>query len=168
MNALLEIVEQRKGWTILSLSFFSLFLTAIFFQYYMNLEPCVMCIEERMLILSLAIFSLIPIINPKIIPLRIIGYLGIILISYIGYDLAAEHVLLQKGEGGFMETCSIYPRVPSWLPLHEWFPSLFMPTGNCGEISWTFMNITMVEWLKHIFAFYIALPISMVLGRLKF
>jgi disulfide bond formation protein DsbB len=168
MHPILYLVEQRKGWAILSTSFFLLFLTALFFQHYMNLAPCVMCIEERILILSLAVFSLIPMINPKLMSLRVIGYLGLILIAYAGYDLAAEHVLLQKGEGGLMATCSIYPRVPSWLPLHEWLPSLFMPTGNCGEISWTFMNTTMVEWIKYIFTFYIALPIIMVWARITF
>lgn len=168
MHTILNLVEQRKGWAILSSSFFLLFFTALYFQHFMNLLPCVMCIEERLLIFALAIFSLIPLINPRLVPLRIFAYIGIIVIAYIGFDLADEHVLIQSGEGGFMASCSLYPRLPEWMPLYEWFPSLFMPSGNCGEISWTFMSISMVEWVKFIFAFYIALPVFMVLARRKF
>jgi protein dithiol:quinone oxidoreductase len=168
MNKFFELVEWRSGWALLSASAFILFGVALYFQHIMNLQPCVMCIEERLLILSLGLVSLIPLINPRFISLRVIGYVGIIGIAYIGYDLAAEHVVIQKGEGFFMASCSIFPRLPEWLPLYEWSPKLFMPTGNCGDISWTFAGLTMVEWVKNIFIFYMILPIFMVLSRRRF
>lgn len=168
MNNFFELVEKKTGWLTLSFSAFALFLSALYFQHYMNLQPCVMCIEERLLILSIAIFSLIPVINPRFIPLRIIGYLGIMFIAYVGFYLADQHVDIQKGEGLFMASCNIFPRLPEWFPLHEWYPNLFMPTGNCGDISWTLWGYSMVEWVRFIFAFYVLLPVFMVLSRRKF
>lgn len=166
MNNFFDLTEQRKGWVIFSSSFFAIFFTALFFQHAMQLNPCVMCIEERMLILLAGMVSLIPIINPRLLPLRLVGYIGVIAISYIGFELAAEHALIQRGEGEFMSSCSLYPRVPVWLPLHEWMPSIFMPTGDCGSISWEFAGQTMVEWVRNIFAIYIAIPLLMIIGRI--
>lgn len=167
MHNFFDLVDKRAGWITLSVSAFVLFGAALYFQHVMNLQPCVMCIEERMLMLSLALISLLPIIKPTFTPLRILGYLGVMFISYIGFDLAQEHVVIQKGEELIFAGCSIFPRVPEWLPLHQWLPSLFMPTGNCGDISWTFAGHSMVEWVRNIFAFYFALPVLMLLGRRK-
>lgn len=165
-NIFLRLPEKRLGWFILHLSINIIFTTALFFQYIMDLQPCVMCIEERILILCLSLVSLIIFaINPSLKIVRFIGYSLLIAVSIVGFNLTSEHISIQDGTAGLFATCSIYPRVPDWLPLHEWLPALFQPTGDCGDIDWSFFNLSMVEWVRIIFSFYIALPLVMIIGR---
>lgn len=150
--------STRRGWLIPSFFALGIFCLALWFQHVNGMQPCVKCIEERTLIISFFFVGLIASMKPSNAVFRVAGYIAFITIGFIGFDLASEHIDMQNGSGGLFATCSIFPRFPIWMPLHEWIPEAFMPTGTCDRDDWAFLSLTMVEWVRVIFASYIALP----------
>ncbi|KKK65953.1 hypothetical protein LCGC14_2968950, partial [marine sediment metagenome] len=59
MNWLANLAQQRTPWVLLALTAFTFEVVALFFQYQMGLEPCIMCIYQRTAMLGLLIASII-------------------------------------------------------------------------------------------------------------
>ena len=66
--------------------------------------------------------------------------------------------------GGGGAACSTEPKFPFGLPLHQWFPGTFQPTGLCGEDNWAFLGMNMAEWLMIVYAVYTVLLAAMLLA----
>ena len=58
------------------------------------------------------------------------------------------------------------PNFPSWAPLHEWLPRIFAATGDCGDIDWQFLDMSMPQWMIVIFAIYTGLLTIVLVSRL--
>ena len=157
---------QRSGWLLLFISAIGLDLTALYFQYGMGLQPCVMCIYERVAVLGIAFSGLIGFIAPRVLILRLIA-LGIGLWGAIkGLFIAYAHMDFQMNPAPW-KSCPIVPNFPQTMPLHEWFPSVFKPTGSCSEISWQWLGLTMVQWLVVAFAIYTLVLVLVLLSQMK-
>lgn len=142
------------SWFLLICTALGLEATALFFQYIMELDPCVMCIYQRLAIFGIAAAGLIGFINPKSRVLRSVGVVLWGVSTAWGLKIAIELVQLQSNPSPFA-TCSFLPEFPSWMPLHEWLPSVFMPTGMCSDIPWSLFNVTMSEWMVVVFSVYL-------------
>lgn len=79
-----------------------------------------------------------------------------------GLRVASAHIEKQSG-ASFFATCDLFPNFPSWMPLHEWLPSIFAATGDCSDISWRFFEMSMPEWVFYIFLGYMALQMIMLI-----
>jgi disulfide bond formation protein DsbB len=143
----------RFPWLLIAGSAFALELTAVFFQYGMNLDPCVLCVYQRAAVVGLVIGGLVGAALPEVMAVRILGYLVIAGSAGIGLYYAWVHAGVLKGSSF---ECSFLPDFPTWMPLHEWVPQLFQPTGLCGELDWYFLGFTMPEVMIAIFAAYLA------------
>lgn len=154
------------SWGILLISGIALELAALFFQYVMKLDPCIMCVYQRVAVMGLIAAGIVGIIAPRVWLLRTIG--GVIwgISAVWGIKLAYELYKIQSDPNPFA-TCSFLPDFPKWMPLHEWLPSVFMPTGMCTDIPWTFLNVTMAQWMIVIFAAYIVTLLVFVLPILS-
>ena len=53
MSWLAELANKRTPWVLLALTALAFEITALFFQYSMGLEPCIMCIYQRTAMLGL-------------------------------------------------------------------------------------------------------------------
>ncbi len=146
---------QRWPWAFLMISAISFEIIALYFQYGMGLEPCIMCIYQRVAVLGIAIACIPPLINPKMKPLRYLGHIGWFVAAGWGVKLAREHVLMQDPENFMLAmSCDIFPNFPDWMPLHVWFPAVFEPRGTCDSIDWQFLGLSMPGWMYLIFAVY--------------
>ncbi|WP_187327387.1 disulfide bond formation protein DsbB [Shewanella mangrovi] len=147
-------VRSRTSWGILLLSGVALELAALFFQYVMKLDPCVMCVYQRVAVLGIAAAGIIGLIAPALMLIRVIAATIWGISAVWGVKLAYELYKIQSDPNPFA-TCSFLPDFPKWMPLHDWLPSVFMPTGMCTDIPWTFLNVTMAQWMIVIFVAYV-------------
>lgn len=154
MTFIANLAFKRSPWLILMLSAFILEVTALIFQYKMDLAPCIMCIYQRTAVLGIFIAGLIGLTNPKNTFVRISAYIIWSISAIWGYFLAVEHIDMQTNTDPFAFTCDIVPNFPSFIPLHEWIPSFFAAPGDCGEISWQFLDLSMPVWMQIIFGIY--------------
>lgn len=107
-----------------------------------------MCIYERIAMISIGVASVIGLIAPHSLLFRYLGLAGWLAASYKGLMLSLEHVSYQNNIFATCEALSF----PAWAPLNELLPSYFDATGNCSEIVWQFLTLSMPQWLVIIFA----------------
>jgi disulfide bond formation protein DsbB len=162
MTFIANLAFKRSPWLILMLSAFILEVTALIFQYQMDLAPCIMCIYQRTAVLGIFIAGFIGLTNPNNIFVRISAYIIWSISAIWGYFLAVEHIDMQTNTDPFAFTCDIIPNFPSFMPLHEWIPSFFAAPGDCGEISWQFLDLSMPVWMQIIFGIYSFILIAII------
>ncbi|MDN7127741.1 disulfide bond formation protein DsbB [Pseudidiomarina sp. 1APR75-33.1] len=172
MRFFAQLPERRGAWALLAASAFALFATALYMQYQMDLAPCVKCIYQRVAVLGVGLAALVPAIAPKFMLARLVGYAGWLTAAIWGFIIANNHVDAQQAKNSFFAVCDTFPQFPDWMPLHEWLPGMFGATGLCGDINWSFLDMSMPEWLRIIFAFYAVLGglvlVLRLLGARKF
>ena len=141
-------------------------LAALFFQYGMDLSPCVMCIYVRVAVLGLILAGLIGMLQPTWWILRFVGLVGWVVSSVWGFRLAYELNDMQVNPSPFA-TCSFYPEFPSFMPLDVWLPSVFSPTGMCSDLPWTWLSVSMAQWMMVCFVIYGLMGLVMLVPCLK-
>lgn len=144
---------ERRSWLLLALTALTLELCALYFQHVMKLEPCVMCVYERLAMFGLIFSGLLGAINPESLIIRISAFIVWAASAIWGLMLALEHAGLQMNSSPFA-TCDFLPNFPEWAPLHQWFPWLFNPTGDCTQVVWTMFDYSMPQWLVVGFTLY--------------
>ena len=137
--------ETRVVLTFILLACIGLIATAFYMEYQLGLEPCPMCIVQRIAVALAGAAALIGILHNKIDKF----YLGLTaFFSAAGGASAIRHLYLQ----------SLPPdRVPSCGPdlnylLDNNFVSdaliqLFIGHGNCAEVMWSLLGISIPGWV---------------------
>ncbi|MDX3775235.1 disulfide bond formation protein DsbB [Chromatiaceae bacterium AAb-1] len=138
---------KRWPWALLSLSALLLLGIALYFQYEMNLQPCIKCIYIRAAFAGIAVAGLAGFLFAGIPFLRLLAVAGWLAASVIGISQAADLLAIEQlmQDGGFF-SCALFAEFPHWMPLDKWLPSVFEPTGSCGDTSWQFLDKSMSFW----------------------
>jgi len=166
VNYLSNITTSQKPWLLLAVSALGLELSALFFQYALGLEPCIMCVYQRLAIIAIIAAGVIGMFGYNNIFARISAYALWGVGSVWGLIIALEHVEMQANSGSLFFSCEFIPNFPTWAPLHEWIPFLFEATGDCGEISWQFLSLSMPQWMVVVYALYTLTLAIVLINRL--
>lgn len=156
----------RGAWLLLCFSTLALEATALYFQHGMGLQPCVMCIYERVALIGITFSAIIGLLLPKSLIVRLIALFVGLGSAVKGLLLALKHVDYQTNPSPWNQ-CAYLPEFPQTLPLDKWLPYVFNPTGSCSEITWEFLGVTMAQWIVVIFAFYTLLFVLLLISQLK-
>jgi len=165
LKFLSELSTKPQAWLLLAFSAFCLELSALFFQYYLGLAPCIMCIYQRVAIWGIFIAGVIGYFGHKSAGVRALAYIPWAIGAIWGLLIAVEHVEIQTSNSLFY-SCEYVPNFPTWLPLHEWLPWLFEATGDCGDINWQFFGYSMPQMMIVVYSVYTALFAFVLLSRL--
>jgi disulfide bond formation protein DsbB len=121
---------------------------ALFAQYVLDLEPCPLCIFQRVAVIALgAVFLVATLYNPGRIS-RIIYTLLLLLAGGAGIGVAARHVWLQNLPPDKVPSCG--PGLDFMLntfPLLEVLSTVLSGSGECAEIDWSFLGLSMPAWV---------------------
>lgn len=166
MKYLSGLTTNSTPWLLLALSALGLELCALFFQYAMNLAPCIMCVYQRVAIGAIILAGFIGFLGCQFLIARVMAY-GLWSTGAIwGLITALEHVEMQSNSGSLFFSCEFIPNFPTWAPLHEWVPALFEATGDCGEISWQFLGYSMPQWMIVVYGAYSVTFLLVLINRL--
>lgn len=137
INWLADWQDKRSLWLLMAFTGFILEQVAYqIFQKWLYMNPCEQCVYIRFSMFCLVIGGIIAAINPKQIVLKLIGYVigfyGIIIGIGFSLKLDAIHKAVHSDDPFGVQGCSAIPTFPFNLPLHEWMPATFLPTGDCG------------------------------------
>lgn len=166
MNYLSNLTTKQQPWLLLGLSALGLELSALFFQYVLDLAPCIMCVYQRLAILAIFAAGAIGTLAHQHMLARILAYILWGVGAIWGLIIALEHVEMQENSGSLFFSCEFIPNFPAWAPLHEWIPFLFEATGDCGEISWQFFGYSMPQWMIIVYALYTITFAAILTNRL--
>ncbi|WP_226570595.1 disulfide bond formation protein DsbB [Mangrovibacter yixingensis] len=153
----------RGAWLLMALTALALELTALWFQHVMKLQPCVMCIYERCALFGILAASLVGAIAPKT-PLRFVAMIIWVYSAVRGLQLSWEHTMLQLHPSPFA-VCPFKVDFPTWLPLDQWVPQVFVATGDCSVRQWQFLTLDMPQWLVGIFAAYLVMAVLVIIAQ---
>ena len=129
---------------------FSIFLIvyALYAQYVLGLEPCPLCILQRMAVIALGLsFLLLALRPPQRKQSKFLASLLLVMISSAGVGIAARHVWLQNLPPDKVPGCG--PGLDFMManfPLSEALEMVFSGSGECAEISWSFAFLSMPAW----------------------
>jgi len=166
LKFLSELSVNTRAWQLLAFTALCLELTALYFQYAMGLAPCIMCIYQRTAIWSIFFAGVVGSLGNKNSVLRFIAFSLWGVGAIWGLLIAIEHVEIQSATLSFLYSCEIIPNFPSWAPLHEWLPSLFEATGDCGDIKWQFFGYTMPQMMIVVYGLFSGALVIALLARL--
>lgn len=166
MKFLSNLVTRPTAWQLLAISALGLELAALFFQYVLDLAPCIMCIYQRVAIWAIFFAGVVGSIGTQYLLVRVTAFLLWGVGAIWGLFIAIEHVETQTSAMSFLYSCDFVPNFPTWAPLHEWLPALFAATGDCGDINWQFLGYSMPQWMIANYSAYTALLAAVLVARL--
>lgn len=166
LQKLKALSMQRWGWLLVMLSCVGLLATALYFQYGLNMQPCIKCINVRAAFAAILLASLIGVLAPRNAFSRLLALIAMLAAAIGGILQAQELLNIEQllAEGGFF-SCSLFAEFPSWLPLDKWLPAIFEPTGSCGDTSWQLLGKTMAFWSAVALYCYAAIAAVLLLAQ---
>ena len=117
-----------------------------YLQEWVGLEPCPMCILQRVAFFAIAAVALVGAIwNPRAAALKSLAVV-LALFAVAGAAVAIRHSWLQHFPPR-TETCGTdLEFLLNTFSLTEAFPKIFAGTGSCSQVSWKFIGLTIPEW----------------------
>lgn len=136
---------------------------AYYAQYSLGLEPCPLCIFQRLALLAVGlVFLAATVHDPRGWGARVYG--GLIgLIAVLGAGIAARHVWVQHLPPAEAPRCG--PGLDYLLqafPLSETIHEVLTGSGECAKVDWTLLGLSIPEWTLLLF---LGLGVIGVLGN---
>jgi len=121
---------------------------ALYTQYVLNLEPCPLCIFQRVAVIGLgAVFGLAALHDPVLFGRRIYGAL-ILIVAAAGAGVAGRHLWLQTLPPERVPACG--PGLDYMLeafPFTEMLQTVLSGSGECAKVDWMFLGLAMPGWV---------------------
>ena len=146
-----NLFSGKSGYIVGGIACFATVALALVIQTQYNLEPCPLCITQRMFFMGLGILFLIgAFINPTGIKpaslMRKIFALLQVATALGGAGWAIRHWYLQAHKGEIIADCGVgFDYMFENFPLKKMFTLIFKGTGDCAAIDWTFLGLTLPQ-----------------------
>lgn len=160
--ALLVMPDWRKSMLLGALACAGLIGYALYAQYVLNLEPCPLCIFQRVaMIVCGVIFLLGALHNPGRVG-AVVYSLLIVLAAGVGAAVAARQVWLQSLPPDKVPACGPgLSYMIETLPFTDMLATVLKGSGECAKIDWRFLDLTMPAWTLVLFLTMIAAAIAL-------
>ncbi len=126
----------------------ALLLSAIYFQFVGGLEPCPLCISQRIMVLFVALVLLAAVLhNPGELGTKIYAVAGA-LTALAGASISGRHVWLQHLPKEEVPACG--PGLEYMFknfPLGDTLHAMLTGTGDCAVVDWTLLGLSMPAWV---------------------
>lgn len=135
-------------------------LVAIFyFQKHLGLEPCPLCIFQRIGVWIMGAFAFVGmIVNPKKLWAKFTLWGGMVIGTVWGLAIAGRHVWLQHLPPDQVPACG--PGLNYWvdtLPVLQVFQEVLKGSGECAEIDWEFLTLSIPDLTLGMFAVFLVM-----------
>lgn len=144
-------ITYKKIQLFLALITFVVLFSSLYFQYFLGLNPCPLCIMQRV-----CVFLLLGLMGLSLGTLRKAHIISLMqtVVSCAGLFFASRQLWLQSLPAGQAPAC-----MPGLDVLIRYFPwqtvvhSLLWGSGDCAEVTWSLLGISMPGWSALYFLF---------------
>ncbi|MGB5487015.1 MAG: disulfide bond formation protein B [Lysobacterales bacterium] len=140
-------ITQRKWYLFVVVCCASLLGFAFYNQYVDYLDPCPLCIFQRVIFFDMGVIALLAAIhNPGRLGQQIYAWL-LVASATVGAFIAGRHIWLQSLPADEVPECG--PGLNYMLenfPLTEVLSTVLRGSGSCAEVIWSFMGMSMPQW----------------------
>ncbi|AVK04935.1 disulfide bond formation protein B [Pseudomonas paraeruginosa] len=139
---------------------------ALYLEHAVGLEPCPLCIVQRIFLVLIGLVCLAGAIHGPARGGRRIYSVLVFLLALLGGATAARQVWLQTVPLEQLPAC-----LPSLdymmeaLPFQEIVRLVLHGTADCAEVSWTLFTLSLPEWSLLAFVAYLGFSIMQFLRR---
>ncbi len=166
MNLSTSFFSRRVLYLLGFLACAGLIAFALYLQHKLGEDPCALCIFQRVAVMVLGVIFLIATLHsPREMGNRIYAALALIT-TLVGGGIAARHVWLQHLPKDQVPECgpglSYLMETQPWLQV---FRNVLQGSGECAEVGWTFLRLSIPEWTLICFALLAALSIFQLFNR---
>tara|TARA_B100001250_G_C19608756_1_gene703955 strand:- start:309 stop:806 length:498 start_codon:yes stop_codon:yes gene_type:complete len=125
---------------------FALVGLAVVIQTQFNLEPCPLCVSQRIVFIVIGFLCLIfSFLKPNQL-IRFMHISSLLITNIIGIIFSIRHIMIQNKWIVVPAECGIdLNYMFENFPLTEAFSLLFKGTGDCSEIDWVFLGFTLPQ-----------------------
>lgn len=143
-----------------------LMIAALVLQYVEGLEPCPLCILQRVAVMLLgAVFLLAALHNPGT-PGRRVYAAAALLIAAAGAGIAGRHVWLQQLPPDEVPPCGPgMDYILDTFPLGKALGIILRGSGDCASVDWSWLGLTIPGWTLVAFLGFCALALLLLLYR---
>ena len=141
-----KIFAGKTGYLMGFVACFGIVILALVIQTIYKLEPCPLCITQRMFFMGLGVLFLIgAFIKPTSLLQKIFTGLQV-LAALGGAGWAMRHWYLQANKESMIADCGVgFDYMFENFPLEKMFKLIFKGTGDCAAIDWTFLGLTLPQ-----------------------
>jgi disulfide bond formation protein DsbB len=120
---------------------------ALFAEHVLGLAACPLCVFQRMAFIGLgAIFLAAAIHSPAAAVARVYGLLGLAAAA-VGAVIAGRHVYIQNLPADQVPACGPgLDYIMDAFPLLQAVELVFTGSGECAEVTWSFLGVSMPGW----------------------
>lgn len=158
--------SNRLIWLAVFLIIASLLAYGYYLQFVKYLDPCPLCITQRFFYYGIAISALIGAFTIRSWAVqRIVGLLAAVA-AIGGVVTAGRQVWLQHLPADKVPECG--PGLQFWLenmPYLRTLELLFKGDGNCAEVNWRFLGLSIAEWSLAWFVIFLVIALRMLFMR---
>ena len=148
--------HSRLTFLLVTAACAALMMFSFYLQFALALEPCPLCISQRIALTGLGIVALVASLhNPVKNGYRRYGAF-LALFSLAGALLAARQIWIQSLPAEKVPACM--PGIEylvDILPVADLLKIMLTGTGDCAEVQWTFLGLTIPGWTLIIFVGFI-------------
>jgi protein dithiol:quinone oxidoreductase len=161
--ALILLPPRRIGYVLGCLVCIGLMAYALYLQYFLNLDPCPLCVLQRLCVTAMGLIFLVASFhNPGRAGATVYAVLQF-LCGGAGATLAARQVWLQSLSKDQVPACgmSLNYMLES-LPFADVVKKVFEGSGECAEKSWEFLHLSLAGWMLVFFVAMIATSFALI------
>jgi disulfide bond formation protein DsbB len=139
-------LSARRFHGLVAFAAFVLLAVAFYMEYQMGLEPCPLCMLQRIVFFCVGVVSLVSALTASEKARKVFSWIVVVL-SFVGAALAIRHLYLQSLPMDELPAC-----LPGLSYMFEVFPwqeimqAMVMGTGECGDVVWTLFGISIPGW----------------------
>lgn len=150
---MLDLLGTRYAFGAIALGCASLLGVGYYLQFVDGLEPCPMCIFQRVCYMAVVAIALVATLHgPRRTGQRV--YSGLLAVpALLGLGVAARQTWLQHLPADQVPECG--PGLSFMLEMYAPFEVLkrtLRGTGDCAKVDWTFLGLSIAEWSVICFA----------------
>jgi disulfide bond formation protein DsbB len=141
-----SFLSARRFHGLVAFAAFALLAVAFYMEYQMGLEPCPLCMLQRIVFFCVGVVSLVSALTASEKARKVFSWIVVVL-SFAGAALAIRHLYLQSLPMDELPAC-----LPGLSYMFEVFPwqeimqAMVMGTGECGDVVWTLFGLSIPGW----------------------
>lgn len=162
------LARSRSLYLLISLACLAVLGAAFYLEFQVGLEPCSLCITQRVLLAAIALVALVVALHsPGRTGWRIYSALAL-MASLAGALSATRQIWLQSQSPILSQGChpGLEYVMQVWSRAELWH-ALVLGTPECARINWTLFGLSLPEWSLLAFAGLALFALSQLIQRAR-
>jgi len=154
-NLRVSLLFRPRTWFLfVAVACAAMVIYALYVQHFDFIEPCPLCVLQRIAFMWIGAVALLAAIHNPGVTGRLIYGTGLIIGGTAGISIAGRHLWLQSLPADQVPDCGMgLNYMLETMPLKDVLSQLFYGSGECAEVHWTFLGLSMPGWT---FIWYLA------------